>query len=79
MPTILKKDGFNLVLYSDDHEPIHVHVKKAGSEVKVDALTLEVMKVKGDISSKDVRRAVALVDENRNAIVSRWRKIHGKH
>lgn len=30
MPTVLKVDGFKFVIFTDDHEPAHVHVFKAG-------------------------------------------------
>lgn len=79
MPTVLRKDGFRLVVYPNDHEPIHVHVKKAGGEVKVNALTLALMMVKGDISNKDVRRAVMLVAEHQPAIEDKWRELHDDH
>lgn len=35
MPTVLRKDGFNFVIYPDDHEPMHMHVKQAGKEVVI--------------------------------------------
>jgi histidinol phosphatase-like PHP family hydrolase len=34
MPTILRQDGFAICINTDDHEPPHVHVFKAGVEVK---------------------------------------------
>jgi len=36
MPTILRKNGFRVVIYFDDHLPAHVHVMNADSEVKID-------------------------------------------
>jgi hypothetical protein len=35
MPTVLKKDGFRVVIYFDDHSPSHVHIISADSEVKI--------------------------------------------
>ncbi|BAU14569.1 hypothetical protein LEP3755_51180 [Leptolyngbya sp. NIES-3755] len=35
MPTILRKDGFRVIIYFDDHLPSHVHVLNADSEVKI--------------------------------------------
>ena len=32
MPTILEKDGFKFLFYSNDHRPIHVHVRYGGGE-----------------------------------------------
>ena len=32
MPTIFEQDGFKFFFYSNDHRPIHVHVRYAGGE-----------------------------------------------
>lgn len=35
MPTVLRESGFNFRIYTDDHEPSHVHVIKAGKEAVI--------------------------------------------
>ena len=35
MPTIFRHDGLRYQIYSQDHEPKHIHVKGAGCEAKV--------------------------------------------
>jgi hypothetical protein len=32
MPTVFTKDGFRFFFYSNDHTPIHVHVRKGEGE-----------------------------------------------
>ena len=32
MPTVFTKDGYRFFFYSNDHTPIHVHVRKADGE-----------------------------------------------
>ena len=32
MPLVFEKEGFRFAFYSNDHKPIHVHVRKAGAE-----------------------------------------------
>lgn len=32
MPTIMRIDGFRVVIWPNDHRPAHVHVKGAGGE-----------------------------------------------
>ena len=32
MPTVFTKDGFRFFFYSNDHTPIHVHVKRGYGE-----------------------------------------------
>ena len=36
MPTIFEKDGFRFFFYSNDHRPIHVHVRKSRGEAVFD-------------------------------------------
>ncbi|WP_395715367.1 DUF4160 domain-containing protein [Prosthecobacter sp.] len=32
MPSVFTKNGFRFFFYSNDHEPLHVHVRKGGGE-----------------------------------------------
>ena len=32
MPRIFEKDGYLFFIYSNEHEPVHVHVKYGGGE-----------------------------------------------
>jgi Domain of unknown function (DUF4160) len=81
MPTILKKDGFRIVIYPNDHLPSHVHVLKSGSEVRIDLGSKEaepsLISIFGDISDKDVVKALDLVKEHQANLLSKWREIHG--
>jgi hypothetical protein len=41
MPTVLRKDGFEFMIYTDDHEPAHVHVFKGEGKAKIIISTAE--------------------------------------
>jgi hypothetical protein len=72
MPTVFEQDGFRFFFYSNDHRPIHVHVRKGGGEA--------VFVVEGDVELresagmklKDLSRAEDLAKEHREAIISYW-------
>ncbi len=34
MPTIFSSSGFRFFFYAEEHEPIHVHIEKAGARAK---------------------------------------------
>ncbi len=36
MPTILRQQGFRVIIYLNDHLPSHVHVLKGNGEVRID-------------------------------------------
>jgi Domain of unknown function (DUF4160) len=80
MPTILRQQGFRVVIYPNDHLPSHVHVLKGDGEVRIDLGSEELpptlMTISGDMSDKDVVKALYLVKENRTRLLARWREIH---
>lgn len=77
MPTVLRKDGFQVRIYPNDHQPAHVHVFKADGEVKINiAIEVKVIEVAGRISNKDVSKAIELVTQYQQTLLAKWREIH---
>jgi hypothetical protein len=74
MPTILIQEGYRFYFFSNEHEPIHVHVKfgagKARFEIAEDVLLLESKGMK----VQELRRAQDLVEENVELIRRKWRE-----
>jgi Domain of unknown function (DUF4160) len=81
MPTILREQGFRVVIYPNDHLPSHVHVFKGSGEVRIELgdeeLDPSLMSITGQISDKDVVKGLYLVKENQAKLLAKWRKIHG--
>ncbi|WJR65488.1 DUF4160 domain-containing protein [Neorhizobium sp. CSC1952] len=75
MVTVLRQHGLRFVIYTADHEPPHVHVYGDG-EARIDIVTLKVL-TQGGMSDRDVRRAVAVIEANRQLFQETWRKYHG--
>jgi hypothetical protein len=80
MPTVLRQQGFRVVIYPNDHLPSHVHVLKGNGEVRIDLGSEEtppvLMTISGKISDKDVAKAFCLVKEHQAELLAKWRKIH---
>lgn len=80
MPTILRKNGFRVVIYFDDHLPAHVHVMNADSEVKIDlgssANPPQIIQFNG--KRGDAVKALELVTAHQNELLETWRQIHGE-
>jgi hypothetical protein len=76
MPTIIKKDGFRIVIWPNDHLPPHVHVFKSDSEVKIALLEPKVFNVEGKISNRDLSKALNLVIEHQVELLEKWKEIH---
>jgi len=80
MPTVLRMCGFEVRVNTDDHEPPHVHVWKAGLWVKVaigDVDTASYVLHAGSMKPRDAVRAVRIVENAWEMLLAHWRKIHG--
>ncbi len=80
MPTIHREAGFRIEIYPKDHGIPHVHAWKAGGKVKIaigdedtPAFVLEAERMR----TKDIVRAVRIVDAHWEGFLAEWRRIHG--
>lgn len=78
MPEILRMFGMSFFFYSREHEPIHVHVKKAGGKAKFEITDDEVVLIynKG-LSINDLKNAEEVLLENHSLAVAKWREYFG--
>ena len=76
MPTTIRQDGFDVMIFTNDHRPAHVHVFKSSAEV---ILTLAPVGMRENfrMSKKNVRRAIEIVSNNVELLLQTWREIHG--
>lgn len=74
-------DGLRVVIYPNDHEPAHVHVMGDGNEARF-ALQgaggrVELIENYG-FRSRAISRIRAALTDRQDALVQRWREIHGE-
>jgi hypothetical protein len=72
MPRILEKDGYRFFFYSNEHRPIHVHVRHGDGEAVFDVEESVVLRESQGMKVSELSRAEQLVEENRLLIVERW-------
>lgn len=77
MPTLFYYLGLRFFFYSNDHDPIHVHVSNGDGEAKyrIDPITL--MSNHG-LKTRDLRIAEAAIEENREVIIENWNRYFNK-
>lgn len=63
--------GFRFMFYSNDHEPIHVHIIKDGHEAKYNVEPIEQVYNHG-FKRHDILMIESVIEENKEVIVSRW-------
>jgi hypothetical protein len=76
MPTLFIVFGLRFFFYSNEHLPIHIHVRNADGEAKFDVQNCKLINNKG-IKQKDIKLAEALIEENKELIISKWQEYHG--
>ncbi len=77
MPTIIRKAGFSFKIYTNDHEPMHVHAFYQGNEVTIN-FTDESVSIRENrgLNRIRVQRAMRVVFENRRLLIEKWREIY---
>ena len=78
MPTVFKKDGFRFFFYSNDHTPIHVHVRKGDGEAVFEVESLVCLRESAGMGVKDLSRAEKLAIEQQDLIVKKWHEHFGR-
>ncbi len=73
MPTIFIFFGFRFMFYSNDHEPIHVHVIKDGYEAKYNVSPLVQIYNHG-FKKHDIALIESIISENEAVIIDRWKE-----
>jgi hypothetical protein len=78
MPKIFEKDGFSFAFYSNDHEPVHVHVVKAGAEAIFDLFQDVELRQSHGFKLNDLAKAQQLAQEHRQLILDKWHEHFGR-
>ena len=82
MPTLFIFFGLRFMFFSNDHEPIHVHVIKGKGYIKESAIFQVVPGIKlienNGLSKQEIRLAEMIIEENSVLIQERWKTYFGK-
>jgi len=72
MPKIFDKDGFRFFFYSNEHRPIHVHVRYGNGEAVFEMENGIDLRESQSMRMNDLSKAQTLAEENRQLIVEKW-------
>ena len=78
MPRVFTKDGFRFFFYSNDHRPIHVHVRKGDGEAVFDVERRVELRASAGLKVKELAQAEELARENRELIIRTWHEHLGR-
>ncbi len=72
VPKVFEKDGFLFFFYSNEHRPIHVHVRRGGGEAVFEVESGVELRESQGFKVRDLARAEALALEHRDLIIRKW-------
>ena len=72
MPTIFIFFGFRFMFYSNDYEPVHVHIFKDGNEAKYNVTSIEQIYNHG-FKKQELALIESIIEENQDIIIERWK------
>ena len=72
MPVVFEKDGYKFFFYSNEHEPVHVHVRKGSGEAVFEVEAAVELRESQNMKMLELRKALKLVRENRDLILEKW-------
>lgn len=75
MLTVRRAHGLRFIIYTQDHDPAHVHVRGADGEARINLLTGRLLANFG-LSAPERRRAMAEVAIQRLRLLAEWDRIH---
>jgi hypothetical protein len=80
MPIIHREEGYQVVIWTRDHPPPHVHVFDSDGEVIIelgDEQTAPAIRLVKRMRGRSVVRAYRIVQAHQASFLADWRSIHG--
>lgn len=74
MPTLAMVAGMAILIYYDDHDPPHFHVRAANFRAKVAISDLSVIEVVGRMRPSEIRTIQAWARSHQKALRDNWRR-----
>lgn len=71
MPEIFRFFGIRFFYFSNEHLPIHVHIKNADGTAKFSVEPIQLLENNG-IKKKDILLAESIIEENQSLIIEHW-------
>ena len=72
MPTILEQNRYRFFFYSNDHRPIHVHVRYGSGEAVFNVESEVELRESQGLKLRELSKAERLAEENKKLIIEKW-------
>ena len=72
MPKIFEEGGYKFFIYSNEHQPIHAHVRYGGGEAVFDVGEIVELRESYGLKVQELAKAQRLAEEHRELIIQKW-------
>ena len=72
MPKVFEKDGYKFAFYSNEHRPIHVHVRYGGGEAVFDLENEVELRESRGLKAGELSKAQMLAEKNKEMLIQKW-------
>ena len=73
MPELFRFFGIRFFFFSNEHLPIHIHIKNADGDAKFEVDPIRLIENNG-IKNKDLKLAESIIEENKEIIDQKWKE-----
>ena len=77
MPTVFILFGFIFKFYSNDHEPLHIHVIKGNAKAKFILFPVQLVENHG-LKPAEIKFVESIIEENQEVIAQHWNRFFNK-
>lgn len=74
MPTVLRYGGYQFIIFTSDHPPAHVHVRREGKLAKVRLEPIQFERT-GGFNRGEQSRILEIVREKHQELMDKWYEI----
>ncbi len=75
MPTVLREGGYQFIIFTSDHHPPHVHVRREGKLAKVLLKPVEFERI-GGFNAGEQSKIIEIVKDNQSFLLNEWDKVY---
>jgi hypothetical protein len=75
MPTVLRVGGYQLIIFTSDHPPAHIYVRREGKLAKVRLNPIEFERT-GGFNSSERSNIIEIIREYQDFLFAEWRKLY---
>lgn len=72
MPKIFERDGYRFFFYSNEHLPIHVHVRFGSGEAVFNIEPAVELRESQGLKIRELAKAEELATQNQQLIIQKW-------